>query len=74
MLCKTPSSCPSPQGEKGRLNQPLPWEEGRSLLPLPAISACGYGESYSGKLAKASLRGEGWGEGVLQNTNRTGKS
>ena len=32
---KTPSSCPSPQGEKGRLNCPLRSEKHRSLIPSP---------------------------------------
>ncbi len=31
---KTPSSCPSPQGEKARPNHPLPSEEGRSFFTL----------------------------------------
>ena len=32
---KTPSPCPSPQGERERLNDPLPLTGVRSLLPLP---------------------------------------
>jgi uncharacterized protein (DUF952 family) len=52
-LKSAPSTCPSPQGEKGRpnsLSQPYPLADMATL---------------HGKLAKASLRGEGWGEGVL---------
>ena len=45
---------------------PLPMGEGtppqRLRGSLPAASACGCGHAGR-KLAKASLRGEGWGEG-----------
>jgi hypothetical protein len=51
---KTPSSCPSFQGEKERLEAPSP-------PPYPLADMA----TLSGKLAKASLLGEGWGEGVF---------
>ena len=34
-FAKTPSPCPSPQGERGRLNGPLPLARRRSPPPLP---------------------------------------
>ncbi len=75
---KTPSSCPSPQGEKGRSNFLSLWGKDRSLVSprrkgLSFISLCSRGEGYSlsprGKgrsFCSLSPRGEGWGEGGLR--------
>ena len=64
LIAKTPSLCLSPQGERGRPNRPLHQDDGAadSLSHPHPLADAGYS---SGKLAKASLLGEGWGEGVL---------
>ena len=81
-LAKTPTPQPSPQGERGRYELSSPqgekerWElssplrekaAANSLSPSASASGCG---RESGKLAKASLLGEGWGEGGLPSGNR----
>ena len=64
---KTPSSCPSPQGEKERSNCSRQMFEG----PLsPSAPACGCGSNRC-QLAKASWCGEGQGEGGLDRRYRS---
>ena len=60
-----PSPCPSPRWGEGTpemLSQRT--EEAAAGSLSPSAPACGCG-SESGRLASASLLGEGWGEGVL---------
>jgi hypothetical protein len=64
-MLKTPSLCLSPQGERERLNmaqcvQPRPFSQPYPLADMATPQS---------KLAKASLRGEGQDEGVLENAH-----
>ena len=61
-------------GEKGHLNCPLTLTRGLAAYSLsPSASARGCG-TFSCMLAKASLLGEGWGEGVFGGSSQIGFS
>jgi 7-carboxy-7-deazaguanine synthase len=61
-----PSPCPSPQGERERSNCPPLCGTGRSSFPLSQPHPHADAATLGRNLAKASLRGEGRGEGVLR--------